>query len=108
MRYAAQMNFIASLLFAAQLMPAMPALQEQAISYHDHLLKICEDRAGRKCCRASVHAMREEQARLRTEGTECPEGLTPMSLACPASLQWCSFRTVDEVRGEGARGDKLK
>lgn len=86
----------------------LPVTQEKPVSYHDRLLEMCEGKAGYKCCRASVHAMRREQARLKPEDEDCPSGLHPMSLACPASFNWCSFKSVEEVRGGEARGEALK
>ncbi len=79
----------------------------QIMSYHDRLLEFCNDKAGIKCCRASVHAMRAEQARLKPADEDCPNGLKPMSLSCPASFNWCSFRTIEEVRGGATRGDSI-
>lgn len=95
-------------LAAIWLATAAPILQSKPMSYHDRLLEYCEGRAGEKCCRASVRSMREEQARLKTEEKECARGTHPMSLGCPASLVWCSYRSVEEVRGREVRGDKLQ
>jgi hypothetical protein len=98
------MSAIATLLLLAALQssPTGPVM-----SYHERLLEYCDDKAGLKCCRASVHAMRAEQARLKPADEDCPNGLSPMSLSCPASFNWCSSRTIEQVRGGASRGDKI-
>lgn len=57
--------------------------------YYDALLKTCEGRAGRACCRASVIAMHKETASPADLKAGCPAGFKPVSLPCPASLNWC-------------------
>lgn len=66
-------------------------------NYHDRLLDECEGVGGRACCRASVHAMRNEQARLYIEEDGCATGTRPISLRCPASFTWCSYKTPEEI-----------
>lgn len=91
------------LLLAAGLLAVMlppDALRVKA-NYHDRLLDLCEERAGRACCRASVHAMRREQARLFEKDVGCASGTRAVSLRCPASFTWCSYKTRAEIRGDG-------
>lgn len=95
------------LFFILGVLLVIPAqAQPKRMTYHDKLLALCEDRAGLKCCRASVHAMREEQARLYDEKRGCPKGLKQVSLRCPSSFSWCSYKNVDT--GDPFTYDRLK
>ena len=87
---------IIAALFSA-LIVAQPTGVSVKANYHDRLLDVCEDVAGRSCCRASVHAMRREQARLYIEEQGCMGEAEPMSLRCPSSLTWCSTKTRREI-----------
>ena len=54
------------------------------------LYDICEEKAGRACCRASVQAMESINTRPIQLIEGCPEGQKAYSLRCPASLNWCA------------------
>lgn len=59
-------------------------------NYYTQLLEVCENRAGRACCRASVRAMRNEGAKpIKLSEESCHAGYKAVSLRCPASLNWC-------------------
>lgn len=60
--------------------------------YYESVLKICEGRAGRACCRASVIAMYNETASPAEFAQGCPQGFKMVSLPCPASLNWCRIK----------------
>ncbi len=87
-------------LFAFAFLASAQLIEQKPINYHDQLFALCDERAGEKCCRASVKAMRAEQARLYDETQGCPEGTQRVTLFCPASLNWCSRKTVREINEE--------
>jgi hypothetical protein len=96
--YAAEMIIRLTAAAVAAFLIASPA---QALvvkgNYHDRTLEICENRAGRACCRASVHQMRSENAKLKKDGEDCPYGKVPRSLTCPASLTWCGYPVKEDA-----------
>lgn len=66
---------------------------------YDDMYKAC---GLRKCCRASVRAIRREKVNpeyvSRNARMNCPEGYKKTSLRCPASLIWCQRRKLkDEI-----------
>ncbi|MAR56315.1 MAG: hypothetical protein CMM93_03950 [Rickettsiales bacterium] len=63
--------------------------------YHERMFEKCKDVAGYKCCRASVHQMRAENAQLKEKDKDCPYGKVPKTLSCPASLTWCGYKDKD-------------
>lgn len=87
---------IVALMMAVSLPPGVTVIA----NYHDRLLEICENKAGRACCRASVNAMRREQARVYDEAIGCAPRTRPVSLRCPASFTWCSYKSRSEIEGE--------
>ena len=88
---------VTALLATLMIGVAIPDALRVKANYHDRLLDMCEEAAGRACCRASVHAMRREQARIHDESVGCAPGTRPVSLRCPASFAWCSYKTREEI-----------
>ncbi len=56
---------------------------------YEQLYASCEGKGGRACCRASVHAMKEQRVMPVSVKQGCREGERIASLPCPASLTWC-------------------
>jgi hypothetical protein len=83
--------FIAALLYG--MIATAPVIGYDPVgNYYDRLKFSCEDATNAACCRASVREMRKQNARIAAAGLKCPVGFRRVSLRCPSSYNWCSYK----------------